>query len=276
MYEDLYFNIEDTGAYLKRIDMDPETFRPDLSHLNELLYKHHRNVPFDNLNVWDRAELPSLGIPDLFKKIVVDRRGGYCFEMNGLLESALRTLGYDCYGVEIRIVRGRDFLPAYRHRGVIVRLDGKKLFCDVGLGFRFFPEAAPFNEGYCRSGYKVECKDGMCELWVKSPNGTEEKELVFPDRPVLAIDYLNPNIACALDPSSTFRQRFTAVIMTPEGYRKTLLCNCPSPRKASQDAPVFTVNIKDGAKTVYEESFCGTAELTRQLKDGFGIVYEWE
>ena len=275
MYEDFYFNIDDTAAYLKRIDMDPETFRPDLAHLNELLYKHHRHVPFDNLNVWDRAELPSLAIPDLFKKIVVGRRGGYCFEMNGLLESALRTLGYDCYGVEIRIVRGRDFLPAYRHRGVVVRLDGKKLFCDVGLGFRFFPEAAPFNEGYCKSGYKVECRDGMCELWVKSSAGTEEKELIFPDRPVLAIDYLNPNIACALDPSSPFRTRFTAVIMTPEGYRKTLLVDGPSPGMASKDAPRFSINVKDGARTVYKEDFCGTAELTKQLKEGFGIVYEW-
>ena len=276
MYEGLYFDIEDKDAYLKRIDMDPASFRPDLEHLNELLYKHHRHVPFDNLNVWDRAEQPSLAIPDLFKKIVVDRRGGYCFEMNGLLESALRTLGYDCYGVEIRIVRGRDFLPPFRHRAVIVRLDGKKLFCDVGLGFTFFPEAAEFNAGYCKSGYKVDCKDGECELWMKGEDGKESKILVFPDRPVRAVDFLNPNIACSLDPACTFRMRFTAVIMTPEGYRKTLLCDCPSPGKASKDAPVFTVNIKNGPKLVYEETFRGTAELTKQLKDGFGINYEWK
>ena len=276
MYEELYLDIENKGAYLKRLHMDPDAFRPDLEHLNELLHNHHRYVPFDNLNVWDRAEQPSLGIPDLFKKIVVDERGGYCFEMNALLQAALRTLGYDCYGVEIRIVRGRDFLPPFRHRAVIVRLDGKKLFCDVGLGFTFFPEAAPFNEGYCKSGYKVDCKDGECELWMKGEDGSESKILVFPDHPVLAVDFINPNISCSMDPASTFRTRFTAVIMTAEGYRKTLLCAAPSPGKACKDAPQFTVNIKDGPKTVYEESFCGTAALTEELKKDFGIKYEWK
>ena len=275
MYEEFYYNIEDTGAYLKRLHMDPEDFRPDREHLNQLLKNHHRYVPFDNLNVWDKAEQPSLNIPDLFKKIVTDRRGGYCYEMNGLLEAALRTLGYECYGVEIRIIRGRDFLPPFRHRGVVCVLDGKKLFCDVGLGFKFFPEYAEYNAGYNKSGYKVDCEDGLCTLTEIKEDGTEQKVMCFPDRPIPAVDFLNPNMVCSIDPQSTFRTRLTTVIMTPEGYRKTLACFEPSPGRLCDDAPVFTVNVKDGSRVVSERTEKGTAALSRVLREEFGIVYNW-
>ena len=275
MYEGFYSNIEDCGAYLARLHMDAADFRPDREHLDMLLKNHHRYVPFDNLNVWDKAELPSLNVSDLFKKIITDRRGGYCYEMNGLLEAALRTLGYDCYGVEIRIVRGRDFMPPFRHRGVVVVLDGKKMFCDVGLGFKFFPQAAEYNNGYNESGYKVECKDGICELWEKTGDGGEQKIIWYPDRPVLAVDFLNPNMCCSIDPASTFRTRLTAVIMTPEGYRKTLLCTQPSPRAESKDAPEFTINIKDGSKVLFERNGKGTEDMCKTLLEEFGIEYSF-
>ena len=275
MYEEFYYNIEDTEAYLRRIHMDPASFRPDREHLNELLYKHHRFVPFDNLNVWDKAEQPSLKIPDLFKKIVIDRRGGYCYEMNALLEAALRTLGYDCYGVEIRITRGRDFVPPFRHRGVVCILDGKKLFCDVGLGFKFFPECAEFNAGYNKSGYKVINNNGGCTLYELAEDGSDKEILWFPDKAVPAIDFLNPNICCSVDPASTFRTRFTAVIMTPEGYRKTLTCMEPSPHKLTDEAPTFTINVKDGKQVLSERTEKGTVAMSRILHEEFGIVYNW-
>ena len=275
MYEAYYLNIEDTDAYLNRIHMDPADFRPDREHLNELLYKHHRFVPFDNLNVWDKAEQPSLEIPDLFKKIVIDRRGGYCYEMNALLEAALRTLGYECYGVQIRITRGRDFIPPFRHRGVVCILDGKKLFCDVGLGFKFFPEYAEFDAGYNKSGYKVIKKDGGCTLYELAEDGSDKEILWFPDMAIPAVDFLNPNICCSVDPSSNFRNRLTTVIMTPEGYRKTLTCFEPSPRRLCDDAPEFTVNVKNGSQLISENKYNGTAALSTVLREEFGIVYNW-
>ena len=226
MYEDFYANIEDTAAFLKRIGLEPSEIKPDLESLNKILYNHHRYVPFDNLDVWAFAIEPSLSVPGMFDKIVNRRRGGYCFEMNGHLEAELRTLGFNCYSVQIRITKGRDFLPPYRHRGVITIIDGKKYFCDVGLGFIFFPEAAEFNGGYTRFGYKAVCEDGLCKVFVKKPDG-EEEIVRFYDEPMIPIDFINPNIACSLDPKSTFRTRLSLVIMTPEENRKNLVSDGP-------------------------------------------------
>ena len=119
MYEDYYSNIGDTDAFLRRICLDPSGIRADKESLDRILYHHHRFIPFDNLDIWAKAALPELSVPAVNDKLVRRKRGGYCFEMNGHLEAALRSLGFTCYGVEIRVVKGRDYMPPYLHRGVI-------------------------------------------------------------------------------------------------------------------------------------------------------------
>lgn len=268
MYEDFYANVEDIAAFLRRIDLDPAEIEPDLASLKKIMYNHHRHVPFDNLDVWAEAKEPSLSIPYLFDKIVEKRRGGYCFEINALLESALRTIGFDCYSVEIRITKGRDFLPPCRHRGVVVRLDGKKYFCDAGLGFIFFPEPAEFNAGYVRFGYKAVCGDGLCKVFVKKEDG-EEEILQFADRPMLPIDFINPNIACSLDPKSSFRTRLSLVIMTPEENRRNLVSD-----GTADKATESVITLKDPSGKLLEQRTISNKELSKVMKEEFGIDYK--
>ena len=268
MYEDFYLNIEDTGAYLKRIHLDPAQIRPDKESLNKILYNHHRYVPFDNLDVWAKATEPSLAVPDLFDKIVRRHRGGYCFEMNGLLEAALRTLGFECYSVQIRIIKGRDFLPPYRHRAVVVIADGKKHFCDVGLGFIFFPEAAEIDGGYTRFGYKAVREGDLCKVVVKKPEG-EEAILQFFDEPMLPIDFINPNIACSLDPKSSFRTRLSLVIMTPEENRKNIVSDGPV-----NEAKTSVITLKDPSGKLLEERTIDNKDLPKVLWEEFGVEYK--
>ena len=266
MYEEMYLNIEDCGAFLRRIELDPAGFRPDREWLDKIVYNHHRYVPFDNIDVWDKAAEPSLSVPDLYDKIVRRRRGGYCFEMNGHLEAALRTLGYECYSVEIRIMRGREFFPPYRHRGVIVVIDGKKHFCDVGLGFKFFLQSAEYNAGYNSFGIKAECEDGIVKIYEQKENGTDNYLLWFRDQPALPVDFINPNYACSQDPSSGFRTRLSMVIMTPEEYRKNLVVD--------ENGAVLT--IKDGSRTVSETKLNGNKkELSEILFKEFGVDYKF-
>lgn len=269
MYEDFYYDLEDRDAFLKRIGLEPAEIKPDLESLKKIMYNHHRYVPFDNLDVWARAAEPSLSIPDLFDKIVNRRRGGYCFEINGLLESALRTIGFDCYSVGIRITKGRDFLPPVRHRGIVVTIDGKKYFCDAGLGFIFFPEPAGFNDGWVRFGYRAECQDGTGRVFVKKDDG-EEEILNFADRPALPIDFINPNFACSQDPNSGFRTRLSMVIMTPEEYRKNLVCSGPA---GEAETSVITVKDPDG-KLLSERTIDNRTELEKALLEEFGVKFD--
>ena len=136
MYEYKYdgFTKEQCEAYLNRIGASFDG-KADLENLNELIVKHQRTVPFENLAVianWGTVDLA----PDaLFQKIVTDHRGGFCFELNGAFTLLLKGLGYDVVSVMARV--GVPFLgeltPLY-HRGIIVTMDGSDYYCDVGMG----------------------------------------------------------------------------------------------------------------------------------------------
>ncbi len=89
----------DAGRYLARIGLDPNTVtRPDLETLARLQRAHATTVPFENLDIVGRCVEASrivLSVPRLYEKVVERRRGGYCFELNGLFHWLLDDLGYD-------------------------------------------------------------------------------------------------------------------------------------------------------------------------------------
>jgi hypothetical protein len=54
--------------------------REDKETLDALIDAHVRSVPFENIDIYDDEADISLNIGDLYEKIVVSGRGGYCFE----------------------------------------------------------------------------------------------------------------------------------------------------------------------------------------------------
>ena len=136
MYEFRFdgFNEEQCREYLKRIDVDYDG-QPTLENLDMLISSHQKTVPFENLALamgWGTVETDS---DALFRKIVTERRGGFCFELNGAFLLLLKGLGYDAAGCLARV--GIPFLGELLHtdhQGIIVRLDGKSYYCDVGMG----------------------------------------------------------------------------------------------------------------------------------------------
>ena len=139
MYEFRFegYSIEQCDKYLKRIGVEipAEGFPTDLEHLDMLVSRHQKAVPFENLALcmnWGTVDLD----PDaLFSKIVQNRRGGFCFELNGAFLLLLKGLGYDAVSCMARV--GIPFigdLLYLDHRAVIVRLNKKTYLCDVGMG----------------------------------------------------------------------------------------------------------------------------------------------
>ena len=82
-FEKLYAPIPDTDAYLSRIGFDGKA-EPTFDCLKKLMSCHLAAVPFENLDVYHGGIEPSLETDAMFEKIVTNRRGGYCFELNGL------------------------------------------------------------------------------------------------------------------------------------------------------------------------------------------------
>ncbi len=118
--------------YLSRIGVDPPR-SPDIGTLRELQVRHLETVPFENLSV-------SLGQPidldpeALFDKIVRQRRGGFCYELNGLFAELLAELGFAVERLAARVAhRDGGFGPPLDHLALRVRLDEPWLV-DVGFG----------------------------------------------------------------------------------------------------------------------------------------------
>ncbi|MCY3413694.1 MAG: arylamine N-acetyltransferase [Candidatus Heimdallarchaeota archaeon] len=125
----------DIQLYLERIGMTENVdLTPRLQLLRTLQYQHILHVPFENLNVM--AKVPIVLETDLlWKKIVENKRGGFCFEQNGLFCSILKYLGFDAWMSEasVFIHRQQKFGRMRDHMVIIVKLDQLYLV-DVGFG----------------------------------------------------------------------------------------------------------------------------------------------
>ena len=78
-------------AYLERIGVSSPV-EPDAETLADLQERHLYTVPFENLSI-HLGEPIVIEEQPLFDKIVTRRRGGFCYEVNGLFSMLLRTLG---------------------------------------------------------------------------------------------------------------------------------------------------------------------------------------
>lgn len=123
------------SRYLERIGFSG-TPRVDLDGLRELHRRHLLAIPYENLDV-QLGRHVGLGIDAIYDKLVVRGRGGWCYEMNGLLAWALESLGYSitrlAAGV-MRVARGDAALG--NHLAIWVRLPGEPVayLADVGFG----------------------------------------------------------------------------------------------------------------------------------------------
>lgn len=124
------------GAYLARIGVrGPVT--ADASGLAALHRAHLYAVPFENLDIHPPRREIVLDVGRLFEKIVERRRGGFCYELNGLFAALLRALGFQVDMLSAGVARREGgFGPEFDHMALRVRLDDDWL-ADVGFGESF-------------------------------------------------------------------------------------------------------------------------------------------
>lgn len=124
----------DIKAYFSRIKYNG-SITPTLENLHALTRAHSESIPFENLNVLLALDL-ILDEEALFQKLVIEHRGGYCFEQNGLFLAVLKQLGFNAFALSarVRIDRPRDFTPSRTHMFIHVEIDGTNWITDVGIG----------------------------------------------------------------------------------------------------------------------------------------------
>jgi len=139
--------VPDLDAYFARTGYaGPRT--PTLETLHAVTFHHATSIPFENLDVRLGRGI-SLAPADIFRKLVTDRRGGYCFEQNALLLLVLQALGFRVTPIGAR-VRGpitRDVMPARTHLFLRVHLAEGDWLTDVGTGGSSLTAAIPLEFG---------------------------------------------------------------------------------------------------------------------------------
>jgi N-hydroxyarylamine O-acetyltransferase len=212
-----------TRAYLERIGLSSEPLPATTETLKRLQRRHLVTVPFENLDIiWGRPI--TLDIERLFAKVVGAKRGGFCYELNGLFCELLNDLGFETRLVSARVYNGEIRGPEFDHAAVMVRIDGIEYLADVGYG-DFSAEPLRFildEEQSDDSGTFVVRKFDKDYIEVaKRVDEGWKSEYIFKDISRELGDFIEMCDFQQYSPNSHFNTRKLCTIMTDNG-RKTL------------------------------------------------------
>jgi N-hydroxyarylamine O-acetyltransferase len=248
----------DLQAYFDRIRYRGSC-APTVTTLHALTAAHSQAIPFENLDVLLGRGIDLDG-EAVFDKLVRRQRGGYCFEQNGLLLTALTKLGFD---VRPLSARGRIFpapggVPPRTHVFLAVAIDEQRWLTDVGVGGFSLTSAVRLDvEGEQRTPHEPRriAREGdhwvhqawLGEVW------TDVYEFTGEEMP--AIDREVGNWFTSAHPRSHFRDRLIVARATSDGGRITLLNDELKIRRPGGEVRVCKVASPEALLAVLDEHF---------------------
>lgn len=214
----------DKQKYLKRIDFEPKEIRADLENLKYLQKNHLLHIPFENLDIhWKRTI--SLDTEKFYQKIIAEKRGGFCYELNGLFNEFLRTLCFQTKIISARVAqRDGNFGAEYDHLAILVKIDDEEFLVDIGFGdfaaepLKFILDVEQIDEN---GTFLIRKFDDEYFEVVKKDGASWKSEYIFKD---LARDLSEFSEMCNFhqtSPESHFTRGKLCSIMIENG-RKTL------------------------------------------------------
>lgn len=257
--------------YLHRIGYSGSQ-EPVLTTLQALQKAHLTNVPYENLDLLYRRPC-SLSTSMMYDKIVNQRRGGYCFELNGMFTWLLREMGFEVSEYFGRWLLGESLaVPKRRHRILRVDLPEGHFVADVGVG-RVCPltplllEADTVQE---REGVNYRIVTDAVHDWIVQVEvaGKYENFYSFSEDPQQAIDFTYPHYYCATHPDSPFIAKTMVHMTTAVGRNSVVDAFDP---ETGQKVRLFRIGRENGD---IQEFMAHTEE---QFQEGllryFGIVW---
>ena len=127
----------DLDAYLERIRLKAVP-KADADGMIAVQRAHRLAIPFENLDIRLGRGI-DLAPDAIFAKLVAARRGGYCFEQNGLFLQALTDLGFTARPLLARVWLGAIDTPPRTHMLLLIRLDSGWWIADAGFGGGYCP-----------------------------------------------------------------------------------------------------------------------------------------
>ena len=249
-----------TEKYLERLGA-PRPSAPTAEALRALTRAHLEQVPFENLEIFLDRRCPSLEPEDLYRKVVEQHRGGYCFELNKLFYLLLEELGYRCACAAARILYRRADPRPLSHRVILTdTADGGRWLCDVGYGGpgpKGALRMAPGEQAVEGEVFDIRLEDGVTVVYRHDPGGPQ-RLMAFRDQPVGEEDFDVLHGYFGWHPKSIFTQKLVVYRCVPGGI-------------ASLVADQFTLTQR--GETVESRKISGGAELASVLRGSFGLAF---
>lgn len=258
-------------TYLSRIGFAGPV-EPSLDVLRSLHTCHMMSVPFENLTIHSGGRV-QLDLPLLYDKIVEQRRGGFCYENNGLFSWLLNKLGFQVttLSAQVKSLATGCYGPPYDHLVLMVSLDGQRWLCDVGFGSSGFSSplsldtSGPQEQGH--RVYRIRGAMGMLFLeWQREENrgadGDWAEVYKFTLEPRRLEDFAEMCQYHQSSPYSIFFCKSLCTVLKPGGrvtYIGRRLTSVTFPEGPGGELKTTTREVKD-------------EELLGILADTFGVV----
>ena len=247
------------AAYLSRIGVNESDLTTDGATLRLLQRQHLLTIPFENLDIhWKRPIV--LDTDRFYRKIIEEKRGGFCYELNGLFNELLLDLGYTTRLVSARVFNPikSEYGPEFDHMILVVTVGDAEYIADVGFG-DFIAEPllfAPRVELADREGiFSIEQDDGGSFKILKKTGDGWVPECMFGDQARNLSEFAEMCDFQQYSPDSHFLKGKICSLMTGNG-RKTLV----------DKNFILTTNGKKTETPVRTEE-----EFDRILRGEFGI-----
>jgi N-hydroxyarylamine O-acetyltransferase len=206
----------DVQAYFDRIGFAGPA-RPDLETLTALHRLHLRVIPYENFDVLLGRPV-SLDPDAAFEKLVTQRRGGWCYEMNGVLGAVLQDIGFSVTRMAGAVMRAeRGDISLGNHLVLRVDLD-RPYIADVGFGDGVLEPIPLMFGGHHCAGYDFRLEE-LGDDWLRFHNHDQGGAPYFdfslapadPDRLAATCRWLSTS------PDSIFTQTALGFRHTPAG-----------------------------------------------------------
>ena len=250
----------DIQTYLARIQYF-RPVKPDAQTLQGLHLAHMQNVPFENLDIGLKRPI-LLTEEALWNKIVAQKRGGFCYELNGLFAWLLKEIGFDVTYLNARVYNREGELGInFDHLALLVNIPNESIrgLADVGFGDSFnlplnFEERGEQKQGL-RSYRLEQTADGYI-TWQKNYDGSWERQYFFDLQPrKFSIDY---------EPACSYHQTSAASSFT----RGSIISQATPDGRVSLEAGRLILT-KNGQRS--ERLLANEVEYQALLKEYFGV-----
>ena len=209
----------DLNQYFERIGFEGAA-RADLQTLRAVHRAHALAIPYENLDVYLERPVDQ-DVTRIFQKIVHERRGGWCYEMNGLLGWALREIGFDVTRHVGGVFRADQGDTAFgNHLVHTVALGGDTWIADVGIG-DFIKHPVILKDGPViddAKTYRLEHLEDGSWRFHNAPGAMPPNfDFFFEPAEEAVLESTCQNLQS--DPASMFRQNLLCLQMSPTGFK---------------------------------------------------------